>query len=442
MSARLPAVAVIGRPNVGKSTFFNRVLGRRIAIVEDVPGVTRDRNVALAEWAGREFYLVDTGGLEMDTNEPMAEQVRRQVLAAIEEADLLVFIVDGKDGPHPLDERIAEMVRTTARPVVLVVNKLDRLPEELGQHEFWSLGLGEPLPVSAISGRGSGDVLDAIVAHLPEETAVAEEETPALRVAVVGKPNVGKSSLINRLLGEERLVVMETAGTTRDSVDTSFRYHDRSMVFVDTAGLRKRSRVDPGLEYYSTLRTTRAIERADICVLVIDATEPVHVQDLKIAERAWDAGCGLVVVANKWDRVEKAVGTAEAYERHVRERAASLRWVPVVFTSAKTGMRVRAVLDRVLEVAAERSKRIATNEVTEVIHELVARRPPPPHRGRQVKIYYGTQADTTPPEFVLFCNMARGLKETYLRYLQNGFRRRWGFTGVPVIIRVRGRSRR
>ena len=438
MKRSLPVVAVVGRPNVGKSTFFNRVLGRREAIVEDIPGVTRDRHFAPAEWAGRHFYIVDTGGLETESDEPMAAAVRRQVMAAIDESDVIVFVVDGKTGPHPVDYRIAEILRRSNRPVVLVVNKLDRLPQELGHHDFWALGLGEPLPVSAISGRGSGDVLDAIVALLPESAEEAAEEE-ALYVAVIGKPNVGKSSFINRLLGEERMVVTDVAGTTRDSVDTPLRYHGRTLVFIDTAGLRRQSRIDERLEYYSALRTERAIQRADVCLLLIDATEEVHVQDLKIAEKAWDAGCGLIIVANKWDLVEKDEKTAAAYERYLRERAPSLRWVPVLFTSALTGQRVHRALDLVLEVAAERSRRISTHEVNEVVRELVERRPPPQYRGQHVKIYYATQAETAPPTFVLFTNYPKGIDDAYTRYLHNAFRERWGFLGSPIRIRYKGR---
>ncbi len=438
MRRDLPVVTVVGRPNVGKSTFFNRVLGRREAIVEDVPGVTRDRHFAPAEWTGHHFFIVDTGGLETETEEPMAAAVRRQVLAAIEESDVLVFVVDGKTGPHPVDHRIAEILRRSSRPVVLVVNKLDRIPEELGHHDFWALGLGEPLPVSAVSGRGSGDVLDAIVSLLPETPEeLAEDET--LRVAVIGKPNVGKSSFVNRLLGEERMLVTEVAGTTRDSVDTPLRYHGRTLVFIDTAGLRRQARIGERLEYYSALRTARAIERADVCLLLIDSSEEVHVQDLKIAEKAWDAGCGLIVVANKWDLVEKDEGTAAAYEKYLRERAPSLRWVPVLFASALTGQRVQRALDLVLEVAAERARRIPTHEVNEVVRELAARRAPPRHRGQQVKILFATQAETTPPTFVLFTNVPKGIPQHYVRYLHNAFRGRWGFLGTPVRIRIRGR---
>ncbi len=439
MTGELPVVAVVGRPNVGKSTFFNRVLGQRRAIVEDVAGVTRDRNFARAEWAGRRFWLVDTGGLELeDEGRPLTQAVRRQVLAAIEEADVLVFVVDGRAGPHPLDERVADVLRRAGRPVVLAVNKMDRLPDDTAHHEFWSLGLGEPHPVSSISGKGSGDLLDAIVAHLPEV-----EEEPAgdvLHVAVVGKPNVGKSSFINKLLGEERLVVSEEAGTTRDSVDTPLRYHGRDLVFVDTAGLRRQARIEPGLEYYSALRTERAIERADVCMLLIDATEPIHAQDLKIAEKAWRAGCALIIVANKWDLVAKDTMTAPRFEEQLHARAPSLRWVPVVFTSALTGQRVRRVLDLILEVADQRSRRIATREVNEVVRELAQRSRPPHHRGMPVKLLYATQAETSPPTFVLFTNHPEGLSEPYLRYLRNGFRAAWGFQGSPLRIRVRGRK--
>lgn len=438
MKHALPAIAVIGRPNVGKSTFFNRVLGERLAIVEDIPGVTRDRNFARADWAGHHFYLIDTGGLEPESVEPMAVAIQRQVLAAIEEADLLVFVVDGKAGPHPIDYQIAEILRKSLRPIVLVVNKLDRLPEDLGHHDFWSLGLGEPLPVSAISGKGSGDVLDAIVAHLPEAPEPAEADL--LAVAVIGKPNVGKSSFVNRLLGAERMVVSEIAGTTRDSIDTPLRYHGRTLNFIDTAGLRRQSRIDESLEYYSALRTERAIERADVCLLLIDATEPIHNQDLRIAEKALEAGCGLVIVVNKWDLVEKDEKTAAAYERHLRESARSLRWVPILFASALTGQRVQRTLDLILEVAAERTRRLTTREVNDVVERLVERQHPPHYRGLEVKFSYATQAGGVPPTIVLFTNHPKGVPEHYLRYLENGFREVWGFAGVPLRIKLRGRK--
>jgi GTPase len=430
-------VAVVGRPNVGKSTFFNRILGERRAIVEDVPGVTRDRNFARAEWAGHTFYLVDTGGLEPDSEEEMPVAIRRQIEAALAEADVIVFLVDGRTGPHADDVGVAAMLRRTNLPVVLAVNKLDRIPDELGHHDFWTLGLGEPHPVSAAVGKGTGDLLDVIVDRLPElDTG---EDDGGLYVAVVGKPNVGKSSFVNRLLGEDRMVVSEVAGTTRDSIDTPFRYHGQDLIFVDTAGLRRQARIDRGLEYYSALRTELAIERADVCMLLIDATEPVHVQDLKIAEKAWRAGCALIIVANKWDLVEKETNTAVAFERTLHERAPSLRWVPVVFTSALTGVRVRKVLDLILDVAAQRERRIATHEFNEVLRKLAERKMPPHFRGMPIKLLYGTQAAVRPPTFVVFTNHPKGVPEHYLRYLQNGFRAAWGFIGTPIRLRLRAR---
>jgi GTP-binding protein len=434
----LPAIAIVGRPNVGKSTLFNRVLGQRRAIVEDVAGVTRDRNFARADWAGHSFYLVDTGGLEPDAAQGMPAAIRRQVMAAIEEADLIVFVVDGRTGPHPVDFRIAELLRHTNIPVVLAVNKMDRLPEEIAHHEFWELGLGDPLPVSSLVGKGSGDLLDEIVARLPETPAELAEES-ALYVAVIGRPNVGKSSFVNKLLGEERMVVSPEAGTTRDSIDTPFRYHGRTIIFVDTAGLRRQARIEHGLEFYGALRTERAIERADVCVLLIDATGPANVQDLRIAEKAWRNGCGLVIIANKWDLVSKSTQTATEYARTLRARAPSLRAVPVVFTSALTGQRVRHVLDVVLEVAQARSTRISTSEVNEALRELARRLPPPHYRGMPVKLLYATQAAVAPPTFIVFTNHAKGITESYLRYLRNGFRERWQFPGTPLRIRIRGR---
>jgi GTP-binding protein len=435
----LPTVAIVGRPNVGKSTLFNRIIGQRRAIVDDRPGVTRDRNFARTDWAGHAFWVVDTGGLEPDAGEVMAKSIRRQVQAAIEEADVILFVVDGITGPHPVDFRVAEVLRKADRPVLLAVNKMDRIPEDIGHHDFWQLGLDEPFPVTAMIGKGSGDLLDRLVARLPRRDEGDLDEN-ALSVAVIGRPNVGKSSFINRLLGEERLVVSEEAGTTRDSIDTPMMYHDRQLIFVDTAGLRRQARIDRGLEYYSSLRTERAIERADVCVLLIEATQPVPVQDLRIAEKAWSAGCGLIVVANKWDLVEKETNTAVEYERALRARAPALATVPVLFSSALTGQRVHKVLDLVIEVAGNRSHRIATHDVVEVVKELAAKHPPPHHRGMPVRFMYATQAAIAPPTFVLFTNYPKAVPEHYVRYLRNGFRERWGFAGTPLRIRLRARS--
>lgn len=434
----LPAVAVVGRPNVGKSTFFNRVLGERRAIVEDQPGVTRDRNFGRAQWAGRSFFLIDTGGLEPESDEPMQAAIRRQVEAAIGEADVIVFLVDGQTGPHPVDHQIADMLRRVDTPVLLVVNKMDRWPQDLSHHEFWELGLGEPLPVSSLVGKGSGDLLDRVVEMLPplEEE---DEDDETLYVAVIGKPNVGKSSFVNRLLGEERMVVSEVAGTTRDSIDTPMRYHGRDIVFVDTAGLRRQSRIERGIEYFSALRTERAVERADVCLLLMDATEPVHVQDLKVAEKAWRSGCGLIIVANKWDLVPKDTMTSVEWARALRKRAPQLANVPIIFTSALTGQRVQKVLDLVLQVASERSRRIPTHDVVELIRQLAQRQPPPHYRGMPVEVLFATQVAVKPPTFVLFVNHPKALTPAWLRYIMRGIREAWGFIGSPVRLRVRGR---
>jgi GTPase len=441
VSRRLPVVAVVGRPNVGKSTFFNRVLGRREAIVDDQPGVTRDRNFALADWAGRQFFVVDTGGVIEGSDEPMDRAVRGQALAAVEEADLILFMVDGKDGVHPLDEKLAEILRDSRRPLMVVVNKVDNLPDDPGYHDFWRLGLGEPLPVSAISGKGSGNLLDRIVAALPPSTEVEAEEED-LRIAVIGKPNVGKSSFINRLFGEERVVVSETPGTTRDPVDSTMRYHGRNLIFVDTAGLRRQSRIRESIEYYSALRTARVIQEADVCVVLVDAVEGVTVQDLKVLEAAWEAGCGVILAANKWDLVEKDERTAPGFEAALRARAPFLTWVPILFVSALEGLRIRRTLDLVLEVEQERRKRISTAEANRVLEQLMHRQPPPHHRGRQVKLRYVTQADTEPPTFVIFSNFPKEVPDPYIRYLQKGFRAAWGFRGAPLRIRLRPSSPR
>jgi GTP-binding protein len=436
---KLPVVAVVGRPNVGKSTFFNRVLGQRIAIVEDRPGVTRDRNFARAEWNGRQFYLVDTGGMVENSDEPMDRLIREQVLTAIGEADVLVLMADGKAGPHPLDYAVAEHLRRAAKPTILVINKVDNLGAvtATGHHDFWDLGIGEPFPVSSLNGKGSGDVLDVIVAELPE---VEGEEEESLRVAVIGKPNVGKSSFVNRLLGEERLVVSDVAGTTRDAIDTPMQYHGRRLVFVDTAGLRRQSKIDESVEFYSTIRTERAIERADVCLLLMDGTQPVAVQDLKVAEKAWENGCGLVVVVNKWDLVEKETMTAPNYEKELRERATFLKWVPVLFTSALTGQRVHRVLELIVETQEQRMRRVATHEVNDVLRALVTRTKPPAHHGHPVKLLYGTEVAVAPPTFVIWVNHPDGVPESYLRYLHNGFREAWGFSGVPLRIELRRRG--
>jgi GTP-binding protein len=433
----IPAVALVGRPNVGKSALFNRIVGRNAAIVTDEAGTTRDRHFARAEWAGHEFWLVDTGGLVDDPSLPMDREIRRQVELAIAESDVLLFVVDALQGLHPSDARVAELLRTSGKPWLLVANKVDQ-PRSTDYYEFFSLGAGDPLPVSAVSGHGSGDMLDALVERLPQASAPEEE---ALYVAVIGRPNVGKSSIVNRILGEERLVVSSEAGTTRDAIDTPMRFHGRTLVFIDTAGLRRQSRVEEGIEFYSGLRSRRAIERADICVLVVDATEgQLHNQDLKVAALAWEAGRGLVLVVNKWDVAEKDDKAAARFEKASGEKAPFLKFVPFVFTSAVTGQRVSRILELVLQVEQERRKRVPTSEVNDRLHELLARRQPPQAAGRDVKLNYATQVEVAPPTFAVFGNHPDLVQEHYVRYLHNGFRESWGFTGNPLRIVMRRKA--
>ena len=433
----IPVVALIGRPNVGKSALFNRIVGDDSAIVSEEAGTTRDRHFAETDWAGHPFWLVDTGGVADDPRMPMDVEIRRQVDEAIREADLLLFIVDARVGLHPSDSHVAELLRNSGKPWMLVANKVDD-PRAADFYEFYALGIEEVFPVSAINGKGSGDLLDAVIARLPDSPADAET---SLRVAVIGKPNVGKSSFVNKLLGEDRLVVSEIAGTTRDAIDTPMRYKGRSFVFVDTAGLRRQSKIDDGIEFYSALRTRREIERADICILMVDATEgEIQNQDLKIAALAWEAGRGLIVVVNKWDLAERDDKASAKYEKSAAEKAPFLNFVPFVFTSALTGQRVTRVLELILQVEEERAKRITTSEVNEKLGELLARRQPPQAAGREVKLNYATQVETSPPTIAVFGNAPDLVEEHYIRYLHNGFRGYWGFTGNPLRVVMRRKA--
>jgi len=432
----IPVVAIVGRPNVGKSALFNRIIGDNSAIVSDEAGTTRDRHFGRADWNGRQFWLVDTGGLADDPRMPMDVEIRRQVDEAISEADLMLLVVDAKQGLHPSDRRVVDLVRDSQKPWVLVANKVDN-PASTDFFEFYELGAGDPFPVSAANGKNSGDLLDALVEKIPE---VTEEPPDELRVAVVGRPNVGKSSLVNKLLGEERLVVADEAGTTRDAIDTPVTYHGRPMVFVDTAGLRRQARVSDGIEFYSTLRTRRAIESATICVLMIDAVEGLHNQDLKIANLAWEAGRGLIVVVNKWDLADKDDKSAAKFQKEAGEKAPFFKFVPFLFTSALTGQRVQKVFELIVEVDAERQKRISTSHVNNTLGELVARRQPPQAAGHEVKLNYATQVETAPPMIAVFGNNPEKVQEHYIRYLHNGFREAWGFTGNPLKVVMRRKS--
>ena len=430
-----PTVAIIGRPNVGKSTLFNRLIGRRDAIVDAQPGVTRDRHFGAAEWNGRRFWLVDTGGMVLGAEDALNRAIRTQVETAVAESDVVLFVVDVEAGVHPADAEVASYLRKARRPVVLVANKADRLPDDVRHLAFYELGLGDPFPVSAAIGTSSGDLLDRIVALLPA-VAPADEEN-AIRVAVVGRPNVGKSSLVNRLLGTERLVVTDEPGTTRDAIDTPLRSNDRTFVFVDTAGLRKRSKVADDIEFYSTLRTSRAMERAEVCVLVVDAKDGMHVQDLKIANDAWERGTALIVAVNKWDLIEeKDSNTAVRGERELVDRAPFLAFIPFLYVSAKTGQRVPRLLDLIQEVAEERQKRVPTAEVNRVLEKLVDRQQPPQPVGESVRLLYASQIGTAPPRFAIVSNRPEAIPESYARYLVNGFRDAWQFTGSPVNLKL------
>lgn len=432
----LPVIALVGRPNVGKSALFNRIVGDHSAIVSDEAGTTRDRHFARADWNGRQFWLVDTGGLTDDPHLPMDVEIKRQVLQAIEESDLLMLVVDAKTGLHPSDSRVVDLLRDARKPWVLVANKVDD-PSTTDFYEFYELGAGDPVPVSALNGKNSGDMLDVLVERIP---VVAEEVPDALRVAVVGRPNVGKSSIINRLLGEERLVVADKAGTTRDAIDTPMTFHGRELIFVDTAGLRRQAKVEDGIEFYSSLRTRRAIERSDICILVLDAAEGLHNQDLKIASLAWESGRGLIVVVNKWDLKEKENNTAATFEKEAGEKAPFLKFVPFVFTSALSGQRVTKILELLLEVDSERHKRISTSQVNTTLTEIVGRRQPPQAAGREIKLNYATQVETAPPVIAVFGNNPDLVQEHYVRYLHNSFREAWGFRGNPLRIIMRRKS--
>jgi GTP-binding protein len=434
-----PTVAIVGRPNVGKSTLFNRILGGRDAIVSDRAGTTRDRHFGDAEWSGRRFWLVDTGGFVPESADSMDVAVRAQVDLAVSEADLIVFVVDGREGVSPVDREIAARLRRAGRPVILTVNKLDDFPNTTAQYAFYELGLGDPHPVSAAVGKASGDLLDAIIQNLPPRSEAEAE--PAIQVAVVGRPNVGKSSLINRLLGEERLVVAPEPGTTRDAIDTPLRYHGNTLNFIDTAGLRRRAKVEDDIEFYSTLRTHRAIDQADVCVLVIDAERGMHAQDLRIATEAWDRGAGLVIAVNKWDLIqEKDANTARRGQELMAEKAPFMRYVPFVYVSALSGQRVARLPEVILEVAEARNRRVGTAEVNRVLQELVARNAPPQEQGEEVKLLYASQIGTRPPTIAIVSNRPDDVPESYQRYLHHGFRAAWGFEGAPLRLKFTARG--
>jgi GTPase len=439
-----PIVAIVGRPNVGKSTLFNRLIGERIAIVEDQPGTTRDRVYGMTDWRGVEFTVIDTGGLQDEaeiahsTEAQIARRTREQARLAIQESDVIVFLVDTKVGLGAGDYEVADVLRRTDKPIILVANKTDNLARREETVEFYALGLGEPTAISAIHGTGTGDLLDLIVDALPEYEPEMETEGP--NIAIVGRPNVGKSKLLNAFLGEERAIVSDIPGTTRDSLDTEIIWEGQPITLIDTAGIRRRGRVETGIEQYSVLRSMRAIDRSDVVILVLDATEPFTAQDLHIAGYIEDQKKGIVVAINKWDLIEKDSTTMQEYQDKAREAFDFMPYAPLVFISAKLGQRVDGVLTAALEVVTERRKRVPTAQLNRMLREAVAAHPPASRHGKHIKFFYATQADIEPPTFIFFCNEPKLIHFSYRRYIENRLREEFGFVGSPVRISFRGRS--
>ena len=426
-----PTVAIIGRPNVGKSTFFNYIVGSRISIVEDTPGVTRDRIYAETNWRGRSFTVVDTAGIEPESDDIIISQMREQAQIAIEIADVIVFLTDIKQGVTATDEEIAVMLRKSKKPVILVCNKADNMSRDKNDiYEFYNLGMGDVYPVSAANALGIGDVLDAIYEKLPQKND--DEEDERIKVAVIGKPNVGKSSLINKILGENRTIVSNIAGTTRDAIDTEYENNHGKYVLIDTAGIRRKSKVTESIEKFSIMRTLLAIERADVCLMMIDATEGVTDQDAKIAGEAHEAGKGIIIVVNKWDEYEKETGTLEKYKKDIYAKLSYLSYAPIIFISAKTGQRVEKLFDLINHVNEQNSMRVSTSALNQVINEAIALVQPPTDKGKRLKILYGTQVSTKPPTFVIFVNNKELFHFSYERYLVNQIRREFGLEGTPI----------
>ncbi len=432
-----PMIAIVGRPNVGKSMLFNRLVGQRLSIVEDTPGVTRDRLYAQCEWNGRTFTVVDTGGIEPDTDNEILQFMREQAEIAIQNATVTIFVCDIKSGLTAADHDVAKMLLKSGKPVVLAINKMDSTGTTNPDiYEFYNLGLGDPIPVSAVHGHGTGDLLDACLEYFPPEEA-EEEEDDAIKVAIIGKPNVGKSSLVNRILGEQRVIVSNVAGTTRDTVDSRFENKTGKYVFIDTAGMRKKSRVDDRIEKFSVLRATMAIERSDVCLIMIDAQEGVTEQDTKVAGIAHEAGKACIIVVNKWDAIEKDDKTMDRMREEVRRDLSYMTYAPVVFISALTGQRVDRLFELINYVNDQAAMRITTGMLNSVLADATARVQPPTDKGRRLKIYYMTQIGVKPPHFVCFCNDAKLFHFSYQRYLENQIRNTFGLEGTPVRLTIR-----
>lgn len=435
-----PILAIVGRPNVGKSTLFNTLAGEKISIVEDHPGVTRDRIYADVTWLNHSFSMIDTGGIEMDTKDKMLKHMREQADIAIGTADVILFLVDVKQGLVDADFKVADMLRRSGKPVVLVVNKVDNFEKYMPDvYEFYNLGIGDPHPVSAASKLGIGDMLDAVLEQIDmEKLEEAEDERP--KVAIVGKPNAGKSSLINNLLGENRVIVSDVAGTTRDAIDTEICYKDTEYVFIDTAGLRRKSKIKENIERYSIIRTVAAIERSDVVILMIDAVEGVTEQDAKIAGIAHDRGRGLIIAVNKWDAIEKDNSTVKEYTKKIREVLSFVPYAEIIFISALTGQRTKKIFDLLETVIQNHAMRIQTGVLNEILMEAVALQQPPSDKGKRLKLFYMTQVSTKPPTFVLFVNKKELMHFSYQRYIENRIRDTFGFAGTPIRIFIRERK--
>lgn len=432
-----PVVAIVGRPNVGKSTFFNYIVGQRISIVEDTPGVTRDRVYAESNWRGRNFTVIDTAGIEELSGDTIVNQMREQVDIAISVADVIIFLTDVRQGVTADDKEIAMMLKRSKKPIVLVCNKADNFgdaPMEI--YEFYNLGLGNPIPLSASNAIGVGDVLDAIYEKFPEENE-NPDEADVIKVAIIGKPNVGKSSLVNKILGENRVIVSNVAGTTRDAIDSEFQNEFGKYVFIDTAGIRRKSKVKENIEKYSVMRSNFAIERADVCIMMIDENEGVSEQDSKIIGEAHEAGKGIIIAVNKWDEVEKDNNTTEKFKKEIYNELPFATYAPIIFISAKTGQRVNKLFEMINSVASQNALRVSTAVLNQVINEAIAVVQPPTDKGKRLKIFYGTQASTKPPTFVIFVNRKELFHFSYERYLVNCIRNNFGLEGTPVRIIVR-----